>query len=287
MKESYFVCKKHSIDVGASECSYCGYYYCTTCYGGYHYHGGSSTTSKTATCSAPTANVANNAKVEYGAKITLSTDTSNATIYYTTDGTVPTIYSNKYTGAITLTKDATIKAIAVRNGYVNSSTSTYKYYVKSKVSFSDISDYPGLSDYLSTLVSKKVISDSEKFNPSAGFTFDELDTWLSAIGINLDKVKGIDHLDTKDNLSYNDFVYVLYKSLRSADYIKSPKGSGYETLKKFTYSSKITNASFYKAGYVSFYENGLFYDLNFNPESDATRAYLATAIAAVINNNNL
>lgn len=47
-------------------------------------------------------------------KIRLSTTTSGAAIYYTTDGSTPTTSSNRYTGLITVKKNTKIKAIAVK-----------------------------------------------------------------------------------------------------------------------------------------------------------------------------
>jgi len=43
-----------------------------------------------------------------------------ATIYYTTDGNTPTTSSTKYTDSFEITKDVTVKAIAVADGYSNS-----------------------------------------------------------------------------------------------------------------------------------------------------------------------
>lgn len=51
-----------------------------------------------------------------GKKIQLDTDTSGATIYYTLNGSDPTKNSTKYTGTFMLEKDATIKAVAYKNG---------------------------------------------------------------------------------------------------------------------------------------------------------------------------
>lgn len=54
-----------------------------------------------------------------GNNIRISAD-SGATIYYTTDGSVPTSSSIKYTGEFTLTENKTIKAIATKTGYLDS-----------------------------------------------------------------------------------------------------------------------------------------------------------------------
>lgn len=58
--------------------------------------------------------------------VTLATSTEGADIYYTTDGTTPTMQSTKYSEAISLTGTATINAIAVKVGMIPSVfTATY------------------------------------------------------------------------------------------------------------------------------------------------------------------
>ena len=55
--------------------------------------------------------------------VNLNCDTSGATIYYTTDGSMPTIYSNEYLGLPILFNQNgkfTLRAIAVKNGMKNS-----------------------------------------------------------------------------------------------------------------------------------------------------------------------
>ncbi len=58
-------------------------------------------------------------------KLTLSTTTTGATIYYTTNGTTPTATSNIYTAPISLTGVTTVKAIAYKSGYTASQVTTY------------------------------------------------------------------------------------------------------------------------------------------------------------------
>ncbi|MGO9775296.1 MAG: Ig-like domain repeat protein [Terracidiphilus sp.] len=61
--------------------------------------------------------------------ITLTDATPGTTIYYTTDGTMPTTSSTRYTGVITISTMGTIQAIAVASGYAPSSVAAATYAV--------------------------------------------------------------------------------------------------------------------------------------------------------------
>lgn len=59
--------------------------------------------------------------VDTGTTVTLFCDTTDAIIYYTTDGSAPTTSSNRYTSTpITITTQTTIKAYAVKSGMTDS-----------------------------------------------------------------------------------------------------------------------------------------------------------------------
>ena len=66
--------------------------------------------------------------------VTINDTTSDATIYYTTDGTTPTYpitgTTQQYTGPINVSVTETVKAIVVANGYSTSSTGSALYTLK-------------------------------------------------------------------------------------------------------------------------------------------------------------
>ena len=59
--------------------------------------------------------------------VTISTTTSNATIYYTTDGTTPTTANTKYGGPVSVGVTETLSAIAVASGLSNSPVASGQY----------------------------------------------------------------------------------------------------------------------------------------------------------------
>jgi hypothetical protein len=59
--------------------------------------------------------------------VTLSDTTTGAAIYYTTDGSTPTVSSNLYVGPIAVSKTETVNAIAIATGFSNSSVATAAY----------------------------------------------------------------------------------------------------------------------------------------------------------------
>jgi hypothetical protein len=72
--------------------------------------------------------------------VTVTCETADATIYYTTDGTEPTSASTPYTTAINLTATTTIKAIAVKAGMTDSPVMSGTYSVELITDVATISD---------------------------------------------------------------------------------------------------------------------------------------------------
>ena len=65
--------------------------------------------------------------VSNGAKVGISTTTEEAVIYYTIDGTEPTAESTVYTDSITVERNYTIKAIAMRKNWFSSEVTTFEF----------------------------------------------------------------------------------------------------------------------------------------------------------------
>lgn len=78
----------------------------------------------------PTATPAAGA-VAAGTEVTLASTTEGATIYFTTDGTTPSMASEVYNGPITVSSAVTIKAIAVKDGIDGSAVLSAAYTISS------------------------------------------------------------------------------------------------------------------------------------------------------------
>ena len=103
----------------------------------------SSVASQSITVSTVTTPTISTTAVTGGQQVSISSGTSGATIYYTTDGSTPTASSPTYGSSFMLTATKTVKAIAMKTGMVNSSVASQSVTV-SRVATPTISPAGGL-----------------------------------------------------------------------------------------------------------------------------------------------
>ena len=80
-------------------------------------------------------------------QVTISTATAGATIYYTTNGTIPTTASTKYTGPVSIGATATLKGIATAPNLINSAVATGLYTIQAGATAARPSFSPGPGTY--------------------------------------------------------------------------------------------------------------------------------------------
>ena len=104
--------------------------------------------------------------------VSINSETSGATIYYTTDGNDPTTESATYSSAITVNETTTIKAIAVKDGMTNSAVASATF---------TISDEPEPEPGEETKVDVEDLSDSDISDELKGQGYDSVESIEGAL----------------------------------------------------------------------------------------------------------
>ncbi len=101
-----------------------------------------------------------------GTKVAISCSTEGATIYYTLDGSEPTTASTLYTEPITIDKEMTVKAIAVKAGLDNSKVVEAVYTL--------VTSYSSIKDILAAYADLAKGAKSEKFVVNFNMTVNDV-----------------------------------------------------------------------------------------------------------------
>ena len=105
----------------------------------------------------PSASRASGTLLAVGDKISLTATTSGASIYYTTYGSNPTTTSTKYSGAIIVNKDCTIKAITAKAGMQSSNVVSFSYLAWNNP-FKDVSSKDWFFSYVAKAQRSNIIN---------------------------------------------------------------------------------------------------------------------------------
>jgi hypothetical protein len=162
-------------------------------------------------CATPTFSPAAGAYSE-AKSVTISCTTEGATIYYTTDGTEPTTLSTVYSSAISVNTDKTLKAIAVKDGYVDSEVgeATYTFYAALPFAWDDKTTPVGVTN-----------SGVGTYNASPYLKFDDANDFII---LKINKAPGTLTFDIKGN----SFSGGTFKVQASSD------GTNYSDIKTYT-----------------------------------------------------
>lgn len=154
--------------------------------------------------------------------VTVSSSTKGATIYYTTDGSMPDTNSKKYTGEITVSSSCTVKAIAVKDRMTDSELSSAEFRIEAPKSNSDVTPTEAAITVNTRTISAKAVNNAIA---RAGVSSDTVTTII--LGKRVKKIKK----GAFRNLRNVRTLEVRTKKLKKSSVKKSLKGSKIETVK--------------------------------------------------------
>jgi|GEM_PF-1223043 len=131
--------------------------------------------------------------------ISLSTTTSGASIYYTLDGTTPSTSSSLYTSPITIDRTCTLKAIAVKSGYLPSSLASEAYTINNPTIIDLINPTPSHSS--GSRVSKVHETEDSVSYQVTSITSESSDIPINLLGVSLSNLKIFSKEITDANVS--------------------------------------------------------------------------------------
>ncbi len=217
---------------------------------------------------APTASVYSgtyyNNLVSAGSTISLSSGTSGATIYYTTDGSTPTTSSTRYTGPIPVSQDTTIRAIAIASGYTASDVATFSYQIGNVYT---ITASAGSNGSISPSGSVGVMETSSKtftFTPSSGYAVSN----VVVDGVSQGAISSY----TFSNISGNHTISVTFQFSSSMPFTDVSSSDWYYEAVGYAYNHDLVKG-------IS--------STQFGPNTTMTRAMFTTVLGRMAGNEDI
>lgn len=193
-----------------------------------------------ATVSKPTASVASGT---YSAaqKVTLKSATSGAVIYYTLNGATPTSKSTKYTGAISIAKNTTLKAVAVKSGMSSSAVLTVAYYIRAAAPTAGVAAGTYSSAQKITL---KTTASSAKIYYTLDGSTPTTKSKLYTGAITVSKNTTVKAITVKSGMANSTVLSRTYY-IRTAAPSASPAAGTFTTAQKVTLKTAVSDAKIY------------------------------------------
>jgi len=166
-------------------------------------------------------------EVPRGSEIELSTNTTGADIYYTVDGSAPTISSIKYVDHITLTKDLTIRAIAMKRGMKNSNEVSVNYTVIDPYEYvkDPLANYSSGQVYIGTAIKLSSITKGAKLFYTLDGTSPTTSSMLYNGDIIINKDTILSVIAIKSGMLDSKKVIYTYKAIPKPEKVQVPVSS--------------------------------------------------------------
>ncbi len=177
--------------------------------------------------------------------VTISSSTSGATIYYTTNGTTPTTSSTLYSSAITVSASETVKALAVKTGYTNSAIGSAAYVINGTVATPTFSPVAGSYGPAQTVTITSATSGTTIYYTTNGTTPTTGSTLYSApITVSVSEtVKALAVKTGYTNSAIGSAAYVINGTVATPTF--SPAAGTYSSTQTVTISSTTSGTTIY------------------------------------------
>ena len=177
--------------------------------------------------------------------VTISSSTSGATIYYTTNGTTPTTSSTVYSSPITVSANETVEALAVKSGYNNSTVGSAAYVINGTVATPTFSPAAGSYGPAQTVTISSSTSGTTIYYTTNGTTPTTSSTvYSSAITVSASEtVKALAVKTGYTNSAVGSAAYVINGTVATPTF--SPVAGTYATSQTVTITSATSGATIY------------------------------------------
>jgi hypothetical protein len=177
--------------------------------------------------------------------VTISTATSGATIYYTTNGTTPTTSSTVYAAPITVSTTETLEALAVKSGYTNSNVATATYTMQMQAATPIFSPLGGTYASAQTVSISTATSGATIYYTTNGTTPTTSSTVYTA-PITVSTTETLEALAVKSGYTNSNVATATYTmQMQAATPIFSPLGGTYASAQTVSISTTTSGATIY------------------------------------------